>query len=73
MAQFRTTLSQSAVDPKLAVPVRWEYLERVREALRAAGIEVPFPHLQLFIDEAQAFERAAFMQPPGSPPPRAEA
>ncbi len=61
-------------DPKLEVPVRWEYLERVREALRAADIEVPFPHLQLFIDEAQAFERAAFMQPGAAgPSPQAEA
>jgi small conductance mechanosensitive channel len=38
------------------LPVRFEYVERVREALRDAGIEIPFPHLQLFIDEAKAFE-----------------
>ena len=61
-------------DPKLEIPVRFEYLEKVREALRAADIEIPFPHLQLFIDEAQAFRDAPFMRP-GPPPPdrRAEA
>lgn len=36
--------------------VRWEYVERIRKALQQAGIEIPFPHLQLFIDEAKAFE-----------------
>ncbi len=62
-------------DPKIEVPVRWEYIEKVREALRAADIEIPFPHLQLFIDEAQAFQDAPFMRPgAGSgPPPQAEA
>ncbi len=60
-------------DPKIEIPVRWEYLEKVREALRAADIEIPFPHLQLFIDEAQAFQDAPFMQPGTSPGSRAEA
>lgn len=36
--------------------VRWQYIERVRKALRDAGIEIPFPHLQLFLDEAKAFD-----------------
>ena len=61
-------------DPQLEIPVRFDYLERVREALREADIEIPFPHLQLFIDEAQAFRDAPFMQPgSGAQPPRAEA
>lgn len=61
-------------DPKLAVPVRFEYLERVREALRGADIEIPFPHLQLFVDEAKAFADAPFMRPEPPPDaPRAEA
>lgn len=60
-------------DPKLEVPVRHEYLEKVREALRAADIEIPFPHLQLLIDEAKAFQDAPFMQPEPPPGPRAEA
>ena len=62
-------------DPKLEVAVRFEYLEKVREALREADIEVPFPHLQLFIDEAKAFENTRLLAPPTTPPagPRAEA
>lgn len=33
--------------------IRSHYTERIREALRDADIEIPFPHLQLFIDEAK--------------------
>ena len=53
-------------DPRLEVPVRLEYQEKVFNALKAAGIEIPFPHLQLFIDEAKAFEGAPLLtqQPP---------
>lgn len=43
-------------DPQLEVPLRFEYLEKVFFALRAADIEIPFPHLQLFIDEAKGFK-----------------
>lgn len=49
-------------DPTQEVPMRWEYTEKVREALREADIEVPFPHRQLFLDEAKAFADAPFMQ-----------
>lgn len=42
--------------PSDEVPVRWEYTEKVREALREADIEIPFPHRQLFLDGAKAFE-----------------
>lgn len=67
-----TGLNDSSVDmslrlylrnPKLEVPVRWEYVEKVREALRDADIEIPFPHLQLFLDEAKAFDESFLMQP----------
>lgn len=51
-------------DPSLEVPVQLEYQEKVFEALRAAGIEIPFPHLQLFIDEAKAFEGTRLLAPP---------
>lgn len=59
-----TELNSSSVDMELrlfikdsaqAFPIRRWYLEKVREALREADIEIPFPHLQLFIDEAKAF------------------
>jgi len=43
--------------------VRWDYTEKVRETLREADIEIPFPHLQLFVDEAKAFADAPFMHP----------
>ncbi|PSQ95480.1 MAG: mechanosensitive ion channel family protein [Bacteroidetes bacterium SW_9_63_38] len=43
-------------DPTQEVPIRWEYTEKVREALREADIEIPFPHQQLFLDEAKAFD-----------------
>jgi small conductance mechanosensitive channel len=43
-------------DPGDAMAVRCDYVERVRKALDRAGIEIPFPHLQLFIDEAKALK-----------------
>ena len=36
-----------------AVPVRFELIEKVRKALARADIEIPFPHLQMFIDGAE--------------------
>jgi small conductance mechanosensitive channel len=50
-------------DASEELAVRWEYTEKVREALREADIEIPFPHLQLFVDEAKAFADAPFMHP----------
>lgn len=67
-----TGLNDSSVDmalriflrnPKLEVPLRFEYIEKVREALREADIEIPFPHLQLFVDEAKAFDGTDLMRP----------
>jgi small conductance mechanosensitive channel len=46
-------------DPLTEVPIRFEYVEKVREALRSADIEIPFPHLQLFIDGAKGLEKRA--------------
>jgi small conductance mechanosensitive channel len=40
-------------DPADQIPVRFDYVEKVRKALGEADIEIPFPHLQLFIDEAE--------------------
>ncbi len=40
-------------DAGLSVPLRLEYTEKIRKALGQADIEIPFPHLQLFIDEAK--------------------
>ena len=79
-----TTLNDSSVDmelrihlkdDKMEVPLGFEYRERIFDALKAADIEIPFPHLQLFIDEAEAFEGTRLMQPPAPPlqPPGGEA
>lgn len=75
-----TSMSDSSVDmalrfyirdPSQEVPIRWEYTEKVREALRTADIEIPFPHRQLFLDEAKAFEGTKLLSSPqpenGSP------
>lgn len=67
-----TSLNDSSVDmmlrffirnPDLAIAVRFEYVEKVREALRDHDVEIPFPHLQLFVDEAKAFEESFLMSP----------
>lgn len=42
------------LDPGHAVAVRCDYVEAIFKGLKDAGIEIPFPHLQLFIDEAEA-------------------
>ena len=49
-------------DPLEEVSVRFEYIEKVREALRSADIEIPFPHRQLFLDEAKAFDKPLLVQ-----------
>lgn len=59
-----TRLNDSSVDMELRLfvrdageqmRVRLDYVEKIRKALRSADIEIPFPHLQLFIDGAEAF------------------
>ena len=50
-------------DPNQETPLRFEYTEKVREALREAGIEIPFPHRQLFLDEAKALDDSFLSQP----------
>lgn len=40
-------------------PMMWEYTEKCKKALDKAGIQIPFPHLQLFLEQTQAVERLA--------------
>lgn len=40
-------------DSSVEVPIKAEYTEKIFKALKAEGIEIPFPHLQLFIDGAK--------------------
>jgi small conductance mechanosensitive channel len=34
----------------------WEYTEKCKQALDRAGIEIPFPHLQLFVEKTKGIE-----------------
>jgi small conductance mechanosensitive channel len=43
-------------DSSKEVPIRAEYTEKIFKALKAAKIEIPFPHLQLFIDGADGLK-----------------
>jgi len=61
-----TKLNDSSVDFQLrmwvrdagvSLPMRWEYTEKIRKALGKADIEIPFPHLQLFVDEAKGLAK----------------
>ena len=54
------TLNESSIDMRLWLfiissdyeqAVQYDYAEWIREALREAGIEIPFPHVQLKLDE----------------------
>ena len=40
-----------------------EYLEKILDALTKADIEIPFPHMQLRVDEAKAFEGMQLVAP----------
>jgi small conductance mechanosensitive channel len=44
-------ITQANIDVHPAIAA--ELIEQIKEALDAAGIEIPFPHLQLFIDDAK--------------------
>ncbi len=45
-------------DTSNEVPLKAEYTEKVFKALKSAKIEIPFPHLQLFIDGADGLRGA---------------
>jgi len=59
-------------DPSQEVPLRWAYTEKVREQLREADIEIPFPHRQLFLDEAKALQGSKLLAPTNGEGPSAE-
>jgi len=40
-------------EPALKFPMQSEYTEKVKAALDEAGIEIPFPHLQLLVEDAE--------------------
>ncbi|CAN5182928.1 hypothetical protein BH18GEM1_BH18GEM1_13430 [soil metagenome] len=47
-------------NPHLEVPIEFEYREMIKKALDGAGIEIPFPHLSLYVEKVVAV--------PGRPP-----
>jgi small conductance mechanosensitive channel len=54
--------------PEFERPVFYRALEACKTALDDAGIEIPFPHLQLFVEEVnnRVWERLASERPAGS-------
>ncbi|MGV7223867.1 MAG: mechanosensitive ion channel family protein [Nitrospinales bacterium] len=40
-------------DPLLKFNLMWEYTEKCKIALDRAGIEIPFPHMQLFLEKTE--------------------
>jgi small conductance mechanosensitive channel len=46
-------------DESLEQAIHHEYLEAAKNALDAAGVELPFPHLQLFLEETAAVKLLA--------------
>lgn len=41
-------------DESIEFLIRFEYIERAKNALDAAGIQIPFPHMQLFVEQLPA-------------------
>ena len=46
-------------DPLLKFNLMWEYTEKCKHALDQAGIEIPFPHMQLFIEKTEGLQLLA--------------
>ena len=46
-------------DPLQKFPLLWEYTEKAKQALDRAGIQIPFPHLQLFLEPNQGLAELA--------------
>lgn len=46
-------------DPNQKYGLMWEYTEKCKQALDQADIEIPFPHLQLFLEQTRAVETLA--------------
>lgn len=48
-----------AEDPLLKFNLLWEYTEKCKNALGRAGIEILFPHMQLFLEKSERIELLA--------------
>ena len=40
-------------------PKQWEYIEKCKYALDEADIQIPFPHLQMFLEESDGLAALA--------------
>jgi len=50
-------------DPLLNFSLMWEYTERCKQAMDLAGIQIPFPHMQLFIEKTEGLQLLAAKKP----------
>jgi len=50
-------------DPLLNYTLMWEYTERCKQAMDLAGIQIPFPHMQLFIEKTEGLQLLAAKKP----------
>ena len=50
-------------DPLLKLSLMWEYTERCKQAMDLAGIQIPFPHMQLFIEKTEGLQLLAAKKP----------
>ncbi len=46
-------------DPLLKFNLMWEYTEKCKQAMDDAGIEIPFPHMQLFLEKSEGLQLLA--------------
>ncbi len=46
-------------DSVMKYSLMWEYIEKVKIALDSAGIEIPYPHMQLFVEQTEAVKMLA--------------
>ena len=46
-------------DPLLKWELMWEYTEKCKIALDKAGIEIPYPHMQLFLEKTKGLQLLA--------------
>jgi len=44
-------------EESLSIKLRYEYLEKAKEALDRAGISIPFPHMQMLVEDTPALDR----------------
>ena len=50
-------------DPLLKFSLMWEYTEKCKQAMDLAGIQIPFPHMQLFIEKTEGLQLLAQKNP----------